>query len=99
MLPDKPVDAKVLLGGLKSVLSGLGIDHEGRNIVFHSWRHFFCSKITQLMDGEKVAKVSGHLSEAVFRRYASHVEEKNVRDVGDAAAEVFGKVLPFRKAV
>ena len=99
LYPDKPVDPGVLLKGLKEALDKTGIDHRGRNIAFHSWRHFFCSKITQLIDGEKVAKVSGHLSESVFKKYASHIEAKNIQDVGNAAAEAFGKVLPFRKVV
>ena len=97
--PDRPVDPKVVLDGLKEALAEIGVDHKGRNIAFHSWRHFFCSKITQLIDGEKVAKVSGHLSESVFKKYASHIEAKNIQDVGNAAAEAFGKVLPFRKVV
>jgi len=97
--PDKPADPKVVLEGLKEALGKIEVDHKGRNITFHSWRHFFCSKITQIMDGEKVAKVSGHLSESVFKKYASHIEAKNVRDVGSAAAEAFGNVLPFRRAV
>jgi len=99
LYPDKPVDPGVLLKGLKETLDKTGVDHRGRNIAFHSWRHFFCSKITQLIDGEKVAKVSGHLSEGVFKKYASHIEAKNIQDVGNAAAKAFGKVLPFRKVV
>jgi len=35
----------------------------------------------------------------VFKKYASHIEAKNIQDVGDAATEAFGKVLPFRKVV
>jgi len=98
LLPDKPADPKVVLEGLKEALAKINVDHKGRNITFHSWRHFFCSKITQIMDGEKVAKVRGHLSESVFKKYASHIETKNVRDVGTAAATAFGNILPFRKA-
>ena len=75
------------------------IDYKGRNITFHSWRHWFCSKITELIDGEKVAKVSDHLSESVFKKYADHIEAKNIQDVGNAAAQAFGNVLQFRKAV
>jgi integrase len=97
--PERPCGGAVLLDGLKDAMSALGIDHRGRNISFHSWRHWFCSKITEIMDGEKVAKVSGHLSEGVFRKYASHIEAKNVRDVGEAAAEAFGGVLPTRSGL
>lgn len=95
----QPADPKVLLDGLHETLAKIGIDYRGRGVVFHSWRHFFCSKITQRIDGEKVAKVSGHLSPGVFKKYADHVETKNIQEVGNAVADAFGNVLPFRKAV
>jgi integrase len=74
------------------------IDYKSRNIIFHSWRHWFCSKLTEKIEGEKVAKVSGHLSESVFKKYADHIETKNIQEVGNAAAQAFGNVLQFRKA-
>jgi integrase len=95
----RPVDPKIILEGLKEALNKIKVDHKGRNITFHSWRHFFCSKITEIIGGEKVAKISGHLSEAVFKKYADHIEAKNIQDVGNAAAQAFGNVLQFRKAV
>jgi len=99
--PDRPVDRKVLLLGLQETLGKLGIDYKGRSILFHSWRHFFCSQSTQKLSGEKVAKVSGHLSESVFKKYADHIEAENVREVGNAIAEVFENIIPFlvKKAV
>jgi len=97
--PDKPTDPQIILEGLKDALKKIDVDYKSRNICFHSWRHFFCSKITEIIDGEKVAKVSGHLSEAVFKKYADHIETKNIKDVGNAAAQAFGTVLQFRKAV
>jgi len=93
--PDRPVDSGVLLKGLYEALEKTGVDRRGRNISFHSWRHFFCSKITQFVEGEKVAKVSGHLTEAVFKKYADHVEAKNIREVGAAAAAVFENIIVF----
>jgi integrase len=75
----------------------IAIDYKNRNITFHSWRHWFCSKITEVIDHDKAAKVSGHLSVGVFRKYADHTETKNIKEVGDAAAQVFGNVLQFRK--
>lgn len=75
----------------------MAINYKERNIVFHSWRHFFCSKITERIEGEKAAKVSGHLSMGQFRRYSDHTETKNIKEVGAAAAQVFGNILHFRK--
>jgi integrase len=106
---DRPVNEKVLLKGLHAALDTLNakrkendpdaetIDWKGRRIVFHSWRHFFCSRMTDVMEGEKVARVSGHLSEKIFKRYADHIEQKNLAEVGKAAAGVFSTILQFRK--
>ena len=71
------------------------IKYRERGICFHSWRHFFCSKITEIIDAEKVAKVSGHLSESVFKKYAEHIEIKNIIEVSKAAASVFENVIQF----
>jgi integrase len=73
------------------------IDYKARNIIFHSWRHWFVSKLTEKIEGEKVAKVSGHLSEAVFKKYADHIEAKNIQAVSNAAKQAFENVIPFRK--
>jgi integrase len=97
--PDRPVDPQIVLDGFKDALKKIGVDYKSRNIIFHSWRHFFCSKITEILDGEKVAKVSGHLSESVFKKYSDHIETQNIREVGNAAAKSFGKILQFKKAV
>jgi len=98
---DRPVDGQVLLSGLQKTLGKLGIDYKGRNISFHSWRHFFCSQSTQKISGEKVQKVSGHISVNVFRKYADHIESANLREVGDAISAVFEDIIPFpvKKAV
>ena len=104
LYPTQPVDCKVLLLGLQETLVKIGIDYRARNISFHSWRHFFCSNLTQIISGEKVAKVSGHLTKAVFDEYAKHIEAENINEVGNAVASIFNDILPdnvihFRKAV
>ena len=43
--------------------------------------------------------VSGHLSEAVFKKYVDHIETKNIQEVGEAAAQAFENILQFRKVV
>jgi len=95
--PNKPCDPKFILGGLKEAMDAINIDYKARNITFHSWRHWFCSKITEIIEGEKVAKVSGHLSDGVFKKYADHIEQKNIQEVGKAAAQAFNNVIQFRK--
>jgi len=95
--PDKPTHPQIILEGLKDALRKINVDYKSRNICFHSWRHFAISRLTDVIDGKKIARVSGHLSESVFRKYADHIEEKNIQEVGKAAAQAFGNVLQFRK--
>jgi integrase len=106
---DRPADPSIILGGLRMAIERLNarrkaenpdaevIDWKGRNIVFHSWRHYFCSRMTDVLEGEKIAKVSGHLSESVFKKYADHIETKNIAEVNNAAVQVFSNILHFRK--
>jgi integrase len=106
---DRPASTEFILDGLHTAIDTLNaerkakdpeaeaIDWKGRGIVFHSWRHYFCSRMTDVLEGEKVAKVSDHLSESVFRKYADHIEAKNIAEVTDAAAHVFSNILQFRK--
>jgi integrase len=109
LLPDKPMDQKFLIDGLREAMEAVNarrkeadpeaelIDWKGRNICFHSWRHYFCSRMSDEMEAEKIARVSGHLSKSVFRKYADHIEARNVEEVGDTAARVFGNILQFHK--
>jgi integrase len=106
---DRPVDPKVILDGLHTAIDTLNakrkaenpeaeaIDWKKRGVVFHSWRRYFCSRMTDELDGEKVARVSGHLSKSVFKKYSDHIETKNVEEVGSVAARVFSNILQFEK--
>jgi len=75
------------------------IDTKKRNICFHSFRHYFCTKTAENESAEKVKKVSGHLTDSVFSNYSNHVEEKNVIEVGKVVSGIFSNILQFKKAV
>jgi integrase len=106
---DCPVSQGLILDGLHRAIDRVNaerkaqdpeaetIDWKVRGIVFHSWRHYFCSRMTDVLEGEKVAKVSDHLSESVFRKYADHIEARNIAEVTDAAAHVFSNILQFHR--
>jgi integrase len=95
IFPDKPTDPQIIRDGLNQALEKTNVDKKSRNIVFHSWRHFFCSKMTEKIDSERVAKVSGHISDSVFKKYADHIEAKNITEVNNVAAQVFRNIIPF----
>ena len=97
ILPGIPMDGKPLLDGLRTACKDAKIDLTGRNIVFHSWRHFYASRLADKMEAEKVQRITGHKSRTVFDAYAAHVEDVNLEEMRKAGAEVFGTILKFEK--
>jgi integrase len=74
------------------------IDYKKRNVIFHSWRHYFCTIADNEADMKKVKKVSGHLSDGVFNKYADHIDERDIVEVGNVIEKAFDNILSFRKA-
>lgn len=90
---DKPTYKNILLNGLHNALSDIGINAEERGIVFHSWRHYFASRMTDRMTAEQVSRITGHKSRAVFKEYANHIVEENLEEAFKVSVEVFGKII------
>jgi integrase len=65
-----------------------------RNVVFHSWRHFYASRMTDKLEARKVMLATGHKTEAVFHGYADHALESDLNEVAVTTTEVFGGLLP-----
>jgi hypothetical protein len=78
---------------LQKQMEAIGVDWKAHNIVFHSWRHFYAARMSDIKTAEEVARITGHKSRAVFDEYAAHVERENLDDMGRAARQVFGGVL------
>ena len=95
---NKPAISRVLLNGLHQALKDIGVDSRARDIVFHSWRHYYAARMADRMTADKISRVTGHKSKAVYDEYADHVTEENLEEVGKIGAEVFGNILSFRKA-
>ena len=93
LAPDKPrYDGSFMLDALHAELETMGIDWRARNIVFHGWRHFYAARMADIEAADKVSRITGHKSRAVFDAYADHVTEEAIMDMGKAAA-VFAGVL------
>jgi integrase len=73
------------------------IDTQARNIVFHSWRHYYAARMMDKMTAEQVTRITGHKSEAVFAEYTDHIIAENLEQMGKAGAEVFGNIIEFSK--
>jgi integrase len=92
--PDRPrVEGSFMLDALHGELENMGIDWRGRNIVFHGWRHFYAARLADIEAADKVSRITGHKSRAIFDAYADHVTEAAIVDMGKAAAAVFAGVL------
>jgi integrase len=65
-----------------------------RNVVFHSWRHFYASRMTDKLEARKVMLATGHKTESVFKGYSGHALESDLNDVAVTTGEVFGGLLP-----
>jgi integrase len=97
ILPDRPIDGKVLLNGLHAACKAAGIDSLGRNVCFHSWRHYFASRMVDTMAPDAVKRITGHASKSVFEEYASHVTAENLEEMAEATEKTFSNILSFRK--
>jgi integrase len=100
LVPDKPMDTHFLLDGLKEALAKIGITEEiraKRNIVFHSWRHYFATKMRGKLDANTVKRATGHSTETMLEHYAEHEREEDLDSLYSTADEVFGNIIPFEK--
>jgi integrase len=99
LLENKPMDEKILIDGLKAVCKITGIDVSARGVVFHSWRHYYASRMADKMTADQITRITGHKSRAVFDVYQDHLIDENLEEVGKVGAEVFSNVLQFRKVI
>jgi integrase len=106
--PNKPWDQHQPLKVLKKMLVRLKVGTDAdtnaiketeeywkkRNVVFHSWRHFYSSRMADKLEARKVMLATGHKTEAVFRAYSDHALESDLNEVAVTTSEVFGGMLP-----
>lgn len=86
----KPMEGRQLNKYLKRALMSIGYPNP-EEICFHAWRHFFCSRMLDvIMDKRVVMALSGHKTEAMLDHYASHLEDEKVVDFArNVMKEVF----------
>lgn len=85
---EKPVSGNRCGDALKEVLSELKIDHAGRSIVFHSWRHWHVTYLrSQGVSDTNVQQVVGHASAEMTDHY-SHLALEHLKDVQDAQSRI-----------
>jgi len=89
------VDGKLLLKNFQLACKDAGIDFKARNITFHGWRHFFSARLLDKTNAEKIMRVTGHKTRAVFDSYSDHIEKENLLEIQSVTREVMGDIIPF----
>lgn len=84
--PTKPFEKKVWTTQLKKQLKKIGVK-EYKEIVFHSWRHFFTTYTEPHLQHSDLQKVTGHQSEKMLSHYANHQTSIAIQNVGKAVCE------------
>lgn len=84
---EKPFDRKIWRVELQNELKLMGIKNY-REIVFHSWRHFFTTYIEPSLTHSDLQKVTGHLTERMLEHYADHETERALTNVGKAVENI-----------
>jgi integrase len=95
---NQPMDEKFLIGGLRDSCERAGIDWKGRNICFHSWRHFFSTYEKTKMTAQKAMLLTGHKSAGVFESYSGHTVDSEMTELYDTTQEVFAGLFGGREA-
>jgi integrase len=91
-LEDKPIVENVLIEGFKDALRKADISEEmrkDRNIVFHSWRHYYAKEIADRVEERKAQLALGHLDAAMTRHYADHKTEADLNELETAVVDAF----------
>ena len=88
---NSPMDNSGWVKYLRRALEKIGYENP-KDIVFHSWRHFFCSRMLDVIPDKRIVMaLSGHKTSAMLDHYAKHLEdEKTLEIVRQAMKELFG---------
>lgn len=95
-LPEKPVVENVIADGFKDALAKAGISEaqrRERNIVFHSWRHYYAKVIADRVEQRKAQLALGHLTAAMTAEYADHRTNADIDDLEKAVESAFASCL------
>jgi integrase len=98
--PEKPMDDKTLQRGLTKALHRLNPTEnwKRRNVVFHSWRHYFACQLADRIEARKAMSATGHKNKAVFDAYADHLSEEVFQEVKDTVKNTFTEIIEGGKA-
>ena len=86
--PAHPTDPKNWLKYLHRALENIGYENP-KEICFHSWRHLWCSRVSDIIKDKRVVMAgSGHKTEVMLNHYAEHLENESALETLLNAQEV-----------
>ncbi len=111
-LPDKPMDEKPFLDDFKAAFIAMRVkgnddpqacekaeaELKTRNLLFHSWRHFYSSRMADSIDLRKLSNATGHKTLETLAQYASHAKKDDFAEIGKAVAALFAPVVVSTQA-
>jgi integrase len=73
----------------------VGIETEGRELVFHSLRHENAARLSVRLGPNKTAKIGGHKSKRAAAIYQNHQTERLMNEAAEVISDEFANILPF----
>jgi integrase len=109
MMPERPMDFHFLLDSLTEMKLRLILKPEEmnnsekiseakrfwkeRNVVFHSWRHFYSTRLADKLEARTVMVATGHKNQAMFESYADHASAEQFERVKMTVEVEFAAIL------
>jgi len=94
---EKPCPSIIFLRYFRLACRSLLIDLESRKLDFHSFRHCFSTRMAERIEGNKVAKITGHKSEAAAKVYQGHITARILSEMGSETASEFRSILQYQR--
>jgi len=91
--PDKPCCSYIFLHYFRLACKSIFISLENRKLDFHSFRHLFATRMAERIEGNKVAKITGHKSEAAAKIYQNHITARILLEMESQTALEFKNIL------
>lgn len=93
-VPDKPLEIKVFLKGLRRALVKIGVSEEtAKKYTFHSWRHYFATYMKGKVDDKALQLQTGHKDIDMLEHYATHRTDKSDVVIENAQKDIFGSTV------
>jgi len=95
---NQPVDPSDFEDGLCWALNKIGISEvqrRERNIVFHSWRHYYAKQMAERLKLEQAQQALGHLTPEMTKHYSDHRIKQDFEVLTKAMTDTYNHIFKF----